>query len=108
MNTLITGDDTQVPMTLLKNGETFAINPAAIIKARLVSTNHVYPLTDDIEQSFSDPGGDWSKSLVMIQLPGSATVHVGQQGPALLEVQVDDNGKVTWFTDINIVLGQIP
>lgn len=105
---LVTGDDISMAVTLKKDGVTFTINPAADVKASLVSLDHTTVYSDPVAQSSAASGADWANSLVTIQLPEANTLNMTYQGPALLEVQVNDTGgKVTFFTPVNIVLGSI-
>ena len=103
----ITGDDISVPITLTKNGVTFTISNSAIVKTRLVTTNHGSALSEDVTQSHLTAGANWAASLLVVVLGSAATVKIAQQGLATLEIQVDDGGKTTWFVDVQIVRGQI-
>jgi len=105
--TFVTGDDIVVPVTLKKNGVVFTINPTATVKAALVGTNHENRLCDDVMQSSAAAGANWAASLVVVSLPSSSTSGITHQGDALLEIQVDDGGKRTWFVPITIVTGLV-
>ncbi|MGV0961841.1 MAG: hypothetical protein ACOYB1_18605 [Limnohabitans sp.] len=107
---IVTGDSTSLAVTLRKNGAVFAIDPAAEVKAALVSKDHKTAYTaEPIEQSNAAPGADWPHSLVIVELPPSSTNDIAYQGLALLEIQVSENASPkTWFVLVNIVTGQIP
>lgn len=106
---LITGDDIAIPVTLKINGQTFTIPPTATVEAQLVLPDHTgtWPGALKAVQSESAPGADWANSLVMVEFAGADTVAIADQGKALIEIQVDDNGKRTWFVTVKVVLGQI-
>lgn len=105
--TIVTGDDFIVPVQLYKNDLTFAIGGAAVVKARLVSQNHETPLTDEETQSSATSGATWGTSLVVVTLASGLTAGVVPQGDALLEIQVNDSGKLTWFIPVIIVKGHV-
>ncbi len=105
--TIVTGDDIAIPVTLKKDGATFAIDAGATIKARLVSSDHKTTYSDEIDQSNVAPGADWDNSLVVVAFGSAETVEITHQGVAALEIQVDDSGKRTWFVTVNIVKGNI-
>jgi hypothetical protein len=107
MTTIVTGDDVILHYTLKKNNATFAIGDDATVKAALVSTDHKTVLAGPVTCSALAPGAIWSVALVIITFPSVATAGITAQGPALLEIQVDDGGKLTWFTDVNIAIGNI-
>ncbi len=104
---LVTGDDIVVPVTLKKNGATFVIGNGAVIKARLVRTEHEVSLCEEVIQSNAAPGTNLALSLVMVTLPSASTAGISYQGSAILEIQVDDSGKTTWFVPVSIVRGLI-
>jgi hypothetical protein len=107
MPVLVTGDDTTIPVTLKKNGVTFIIGAEATIKARLVSLDHKTTYTAEVEVDKGETGTDLSKSLVVASFSPTATSAIDYQGKALLEIQVDDGGKKTWFAAIEIKRGNI-
>lgn len=105
--TFVTGDDIVVPVTLKKDGVVFAINTSAVVKAALVRTSHENKLCNEVTQSNATVGANWATSLVVISIPSANTINLDFQGAALLEIQVDDSGKLTWFVPVNIVKGVI-
>lgn len=103
---LTTGDDFTLPLILKKNALAFAINPAADVKARIVSADRTQLFCDPVAQVSTVPGADWANSLVVVSLPAAAA-SLQFQGIALLEIQVNDGTKITWFVPIKIVRGSI-
>lgn len=103
---LVTGDDISLPVTLKKNGATFAIDSGATVVGQLVSRDRKKTYTEEVSQSNAAPA-DWTNSLVDITFLSVHTADITEQGPALLEIQVDDGGKRTWFVAVNIVRGNI-
>lgn len=104
---LTTGDDLTLPLILKKNTLAFAISGGAIVQARLVTVDRLTILCAAITQVSSTPGADWPNSLVVISLPAAATAGMQHQGLALLEIQVNDGSKITWFVTVKIVRGSI-
>lgn len=106
---IVTGDDVSLLATLKKDDATFTIDPGATVKAALVSHDHTEVYTDAVVQSSASPGADWANSLVQVIMDGDATssIAVADQGAALLEVQVDETIKETWFGNVQIIKGQI-
>lgn len=111
--TLVTGDDIIFPTVLRKKESgasvytTFAIDTGAIITARLVSTDRESVYTAEIAQVTAHADADLPNSLIIIVFAEADTIGITYQGSALLEIQVDDSGKRTWFTPIRIKRGQI-
>jgi CheY-specific phosphatase CheX len=104
---IVTGDDMRQPVQLTINSLPFAIGLAGTVKARLVTLDHKTALTVVVDQSRSAAGADWSASLVVVEMPPTATAPIAEYGPSLLEVQVDDVIKETWFIPVTIVQGHI-
>lgn len=104
---IVVGDDINIPVTLKKNGVVFAINGSAVVKARFISTDHLLALCADTTQSNATSGANWSASLVVIVFPAATTATIEYQGEAVLEIQVDDSGKTTWFTPVTITRGLV-
>ena len=104
---LTTGDDFILPLTLKKNALAFAIATTAAVQARLVTVDRLTLLCAAVAQASSTPGADWPNSLVVISLPAIATAGMQHQGLALIEVQVNDGAKITWFVTVKIVRGSI-
>ena len=110
---IVTGDDITFPTILRKKVSgatvytTFIIDPSAIITARLVSTDRESVYTTEIAQVTVQAGADLNNSLIIIKFTSAQTIGITFQGSALLEVQVDEGGKLTWFTPVKINRGQI-
>lgn len=105
--TIVTGDDMYIPVTLKKNGATFAISQTGTVKARVVTTDHFKTLTVSIDQQRSMAGADWANSLVVVNIPSAQSATITQYGQAVLEIQVTDPGKTTWFANVNVIKGNI-
>ncbi len=104
---IVTGDDVVLLQTLNKQGATFNIPVSSTVTCRLVSDDHCEVLSDPVVQSNGTAGADWANSLVAISLPSAVTSLIEKTGFAILETQVDDNGKLTWFSKVKIVKGNI-
>lgn len=107
MSVIVTGDDIALPVTLKKDGKTFVINPAATVKAAIVSADHASVLAGPVTVSALASGSDWARSLIIVQFSGSATQSITANKPAKLEIEVNDGGKLTWFTDVRLIKGLI-
>ena len=107
MTTIVTGDDVSLPTTLKKDNATFLINPGATIQASIITPDRVTTLIPATSVPEANPGSDWANSLIVIQFSSALTGAITDYGKAILEIQVDDNGKLTWFATVNIVQGTI-
>jgi len=106
--TIITGDDVNIAVTLTKNNASFTITGGGIVKARLVAANHCTSYSSEVTQSRITAGADWANALVIVVFPASSFNPSVPQGPALLEVQVEDSStKLTWFVPVSVVTGNI-
>jgi len=103
---IVTGDNVVVPVTLKKNGVVFDMS-GATVKVRLISTDHESVYTGEITQNEAATGADWANSLVILELAPADTSGISFQGNALIEIQVDQNGKTTWFVSALITKGNI-
>jgi hypothetical protein len=110
---IVTGDDITFPTILRKKVTgatvytTFLINSGATIVARLVSSDNESVYTPEIPQITVQAGADLPNSTIIIKFTSAETIGITFQGSALLEIQVDDGGKLTWFTPVKIDRGQI-
>lgn len=104
---IVTGDDAALAVTLKKDGEVFAINTSATVKAALVTTDRETVLIPATVCDSAVDEADWANSLVLVQFTDTQTAAVEEFGHALLEVQVDDGGKLTWFIDAAVIKGSI-
>ena len=103
---ITTGDDVALLVTLKKNGATFTIDPGATVEAAIVDAQRITQLMPAVSQS-NGGNADWANSLVEVILTSAQTAVIDKQGGALLEIQVDDSGKQTWFASVNIKRGSI-
>lgn len=104
---VVTGDDVSVRVRLKKNGATFDIPIDSIVHAMLVSRDNLTTLTESVVQLSTAAGADWANSLVAIEMPTTATAAIVFQGLAKLEIQVNDDKKLTWFVTISVIRGNI-
>jgi hypothetical protein len=106
---ITTGDDVTIPVTLKKNGTVFNIGLNAQVKVAIIAADRSKKLTNDILCSPDSPGADWANSLLMVEIPSSETVDmtVPSKGSVLLEIQVDDGGKLTWTVPLKVMKGII-
>lgn len=104
---MVTGDDFLEPVTLKKNGLTFTINPSASVKAALVKRDRSGILIAASVCSANAPGADWAQSRIILPFTALQTSDVMEFGRAIIEIQVDDGGKKTWFTTLEVIKGFI-
>lgn len=107
MTVLVAGDDMVLAVALKKDGAAFAIAAGATVKAALISQDRKRLLCGPVTCSNDAFGADWPNSLVMVLFPSAATSAITEFKPALLEIEVHDGGKLTWFADVKIVNGKI-
>ena len=105
--TIVTGDDATLPVVLTKDGATFTIDPGAQIFAAVTDKTKKKTLLAATPVSEAAAGSDWANSLVVVVFSSVNTAAVTYTGRAVLEIQVDDNGKLTWFDEIEIIKGTI-
>jgi hypothetical protein len=107
---IVTGDNVALAVTLKRDGAVFAIDALDTVQAALVSTDHKTAYTaEPISQSDAAPGADWDESLVIVEIPGTATEAITYQGLALLEIQITAGGvNTTFFVPVKIIKGLIP
>jgi len=89
---LVTGDDINLPVQLLCDGEPFTISASATVRASIISRTGqvVGPVT--LHQW---PGSDWANSLVIVRFPRALSLTMAI-GAAELQVKVDDGIEETW------------
>lgn len=106
---IVTGDDVDIPVTLTKGKAkaVFAINAGATVKASLVSKDRATILIPAVVCNVNATGADWANSLVIVPFTSAETGALAVLGPVLLEIQVDDGGKLTWFDELEIIKGTI-
>jgi len=104
---IVTGDDTSLPVQLKKNGATFAISTGAAVTASIVTPNHATVLLPSFACISTATDANWGSSLVEVVFSAAATALITDYGDMLLELQVDDGGKMTWFAPVTIIQGNI-
>jgi len=104
---IVTGDDAVFQAQLYKDLATFTIDPGATVEAMLISVDHQTAYTDAVTLSNVAAGADWANSLVIVEFSQSETAAIAVTGQALLEIQVDDTIKETWFGAVFVIKGQI-
>jgi len=107
MSIIVTGDDVALPVTLKKDGAAFVIDPGAVVKAALVDTDRQTILAGPVTCANNAVGANWAQSLVVVAMSSAVTGAITAYDSALLEIQVDDGGKLTWFVSVSIVKGSI-
>jgi hypothetical protein len=105
---IIAGDDSDYAAQLYKDAATFTIDAGATVEARLISIDRQTTYTDVLTCSNGASGADWANSLVVVEIAEADTLAITYSGMALLEIQVDDSGKITFFGSVVIALGTIP
>jgi len=104
---IVTGDDAVFQAQLYKDAAVFSIDAGATVEAMLVSIDHETTYTDAVTLSNVAAGADWPNSLVIVEFSESETAAIAVTGNVLLEVQVDDTIKETWFGVVQVITGQI-
>jgi len=104
---IVTGDDVTLPVTLKKDSATFTIPVSATVKTAIVSPNRDQVLIPASLSSDTASGADWANSLIIATFSSTETSKVTNYGDAILEIQVNDSGKTTWFTSLIIEKGSI-
>jgi len=107
MSVIVTGDDVTLPVSLKKDNTAFSINTAAVVKAALISEDRARTLINPVVCASTTVGADWANSLVVVVFSSADTALITEYGSALLEIQVNDNGKTTWFVTLSIEKGTI-
>lgn len=107
MSMIVTGDDVAIPVQLKKGGSTFTIDGGATVKAAIVTPERDELLSTTVTCSNIATGADWDNSLVVVEMTSAQTAAITTYGNALVEVQVDDSGKLTWAAPIYVARGLI-
>jgi len=109
LDSIVTGDDTDIPVTLTKGSakDTFTIDPGAAVKAAIVSLDRNTVIIAAVVCPFDATGADWANSLIIVPFTSEETAAATATGEHYLEIQVDDGGKLTWFDKINIIKGSV-
>lgn len=110
--TLVIGDTFEHPGTFFSGDPRAPYDVSgATIKAAIVSPDHAVKFCEDVtQQNLPDYPNSSGRQLVRIPSEITAQIadYVNSQAAALVELQVDDgSSKFTWFSQINIVRGQV-
>lgn len=108
MYELVTGDDVSIPVTLKQGADvaslaTFTINPSATVTACIVSTGKNEQYSAEVTCNNAATGADWANSLVIVEFTSAQTNAITHVGTAMLEIQVNDSGKTTYYQQIKIL-----
>ncbi len=104
---ITSGDDSSLPVTLKKDGATFTIDPSATVRAALIDPDYSERLTEVVVVDNAASGADWENSLLIVLFASDDTEDV-RPGDVLLEIEVDDGGKLTWqVNNIKVRKGMI-
>lgn len=106
-NEIVSGDDIIIEQTLTKDNATFSIDSSATIKASLVSIDRKTIFVAPVSVLEAATGSDWANSKVIVIFAEADTSSLTTFGSMLLEVQVDDGGKLTWLNRVVMLQGTI-
>jgi hypothetical protein len=98
------GDDVARPVQLTKDRQTFTIDPGATVKTALVQDDTIVAQTTSSE---AHADADWANSLIIAVFDDTDTAGLSE-GPAILEVEVNDSGRRTWHANVKVLPGYIP
>ncbi len=107
---LVTGDDSVLPVQLNKNDAPFVIDTGAEVKASIISKDRKTVLIPPVAVLEATAGSSWINSEVVVSFTEAETLAIPTSyydKSVLLEIQVNDGGKLTWFLVIKIVQGTI-
>lgn len=107
MSVIVLGDDSEVPVTLKKNKATFSIDAGAVIKAAVVNTDRDTVIAGPVTVNNNATGSDLANSLIVVEFTEEETGAITVEGDALLEIQVLDGKKKTWWPEVFLVRGLI-
>jgi len=112
---IVTGDGAEIPFQLTRGTAktVFAIPETATVKAVIVSSDRANRLTEVVTCLPSFAGADWANSLIVVKLTSLQTAEItgltAGQGEleAVIQVQVDDVIKESWFDSVTVIKGLI-
>lgn len=107
MAIITTGDYAGIPVTLKKNGSTFVISGAAVIKAVLTNKDRSTIISPEVTISNVAAGTDLNNSLIIVEFTEAQTAAITETGECYLEIQVADDKPLTWTVTINVRKGNI-
>ncbi len=108
---IVTGSDTSIRATWMVNGAVVPIASDSTVEARLVSSDHLVPHTSVLTMSNAAIGADWANGIIAVEIPGTETVDIEDQGYACVQLKVtpNNNGQSKpGFFVVEIVRGNIP
>ena len=108
MAVLTTGDDAQIEARLTKKGSSFAISAGATAKATLTALDRTLIISPIVELDMVAAGVDLGNSILVVKFTAAESAAITELGEVLLEIQVDDGGKLTWTRQITVRNGNIP
>ena len=104
---IVTGDDVARPVQLTKDGASFVIDPGATVRAAIVDEAHKKVLMAAVTLDEGATGAVWATSLLVVEMTAAETAAITETGNAVLEIEVDDGGKETFFENIQVIPGLI-
>lgn len=113
---ITTGDDVDFLHQITKDAVDLVIGLSSTVKSRIVSRDGQIVYSSEITAANDDPGADWPNGLVALIFPSAVTEAINNssisfdrgKAVALVETQIDDNGKKTTCRDsILIVKGNV-
>ena len=107
--TLVTGDDTIIPVQITRDSVNEVISVSATVQASIITKNKKIILIAPVPVLESETGSVWASGFLVVKFTSAQTgaIPISNMGAAYLEIQVDDGGITTWFTSIKIVQGTI-
>lgn len=96
--TYFTGDDWDIPFTLLYKGSAKDVSTATDISAAIVTSDDASAklLIDAPTQSNAAAGADWGSGVVIVEIPRADT-NITTYGKVYVELQVTMDGKKKTF-----------
>ncbi len=105
---IITGTDRKLTAYWQIGSTNTPVSPSGVVRFRLVSRNKETTYTNVLTADSNHPDADWANAKLILVFPASSTVSIDTQGPAEVELQVDDGGeKLGTFFSVDIVKGNI-
>ena len=104
---IVTGDDKSLPLVLSVDGVVEPINQVAVIKVAIIDEGHTQKWLNEVTVDTSAAGSDLDNGLIVVAWTEAETGAISSLGRALLEIQVDDGGKDTYFAEVTIINGLI-
>ena len=108
MGVLTTGDDVQILSHLTKKGKSFTIAEGATAKAVLTTLDRSAIISDIVDIDMGAVGTVLDESLLIVKFTEAQSAAISETGDMLLEIQLNDGGKLTWTNEIVVRKGNIP